>query len=88
MPGIEAPPVSSTALPLAAVSKIFFRLDVEVVDVIHQVLERVEQQVALQDRKGERIKHFLHSNPSIVTFDHFPEVISNSVRLLVPYWSF
>lgn len=47
IPGIETSPVSSTALPLAAVSRILIRLDVEVIDVIHQVLQRVEQQVAL-----------------------------------------
>ncbi len=49
LPGIKTSPVSSTALPLAAVSGIFFRLDMKVVDVVHQVLQRVEQQVALQD---------------------------------------
>lgn len=55
IPGIEAPPVSSTALPLAAVPRILFRFDVEVIDVVHQVLQRVEQQVALQDSEGRRV---------------------------------
>lgn len=53
LPGIEAPPISCTALPLAAVPGFLFRLDVEVVDVVHQVLQRVEQQVALQAREEE-----------------------------------
>lgn len=53
IPGIEASPVSSTALPLAAVTRILLRLDVEVVDVIHQVLQRVEQQVALHPTAGQ-----------------------------------
>lgn len=42
-PGIEAPPLPGTALPMAAVPRILFRLDMEVVDVIHQVLQAVEE---------------------------------------------
>lgn len=50
-PGVEASPVASAALPLAAVPGVLVGLHVEVVDVIHQVLQRVEQQVALEDRR-------------------------------------
>lgn len=53
IPGIEAPSVTSTALPLAAVPRILFRFDVEVVDVIYQVLQRVKQQVALPPTTGQ-----------------------------------
>lgn len=42
-PGIEAPPLPCAALPVAAVPRILFGLDVEVVDVIHQVLQAVEE---------------------------------------------
>lgn len=42
-PGVEAPPLPGAALPVAAVPRILFRLDVEVVDVIHQVLQAVEE---------------------------------------------
>lgn len=42
-PGIEAPPLPGAALPMAAVPRILFRLDMEVVDVIHQVLQAVEE---------------------------------------------
>lgn len=53
VPGIEAPPISGTAFPLTAVPRILFRLDVVVVDVVHQVLQRVEQQVALHPAAGQ-----------------------------------
>ena len=51
-PGIEAPPITSTAIPLATVPRILFRLDVVVVDVFHEVLQGVEQQVALEGRES------------------------------------
>lgn len=54
LPGVEAPPVSSAAFPLATVPTILFGLDVVVVDVVHQVLQRLEQQVALEDRGEKR----------------------------------
>lgn len=57
IPGIEAPPISSTAFPLAAVSRILFRLDMEVIDVIHQVLQRIKQQVALHPTAGQLSIH-------------------------------
>lgn len=53
IPGIEASPIAGTAFPLAAVTGILLRLDVEVVDVIHQVLQRVKQQVALHPAAGQ-----------------------------------
>lgn len=53
VPGIEPPAISSTPVPPAAVPTILFRLDVEVVDVVHQVLQRVEQQVALHPTAGQ-----------------------------------
>ena len=37
---------------MAAVPRILFRLDVEVVDVVDQVLEGVEQQVTLQAKQS------------------------------------
>ena len=51
-PGVEPAPVACTALPMAAVPRILFRLDVEVVDVVDQVLEGVEQQVTLQAKQS------------------------------------
>ena len=46
-PGVEASAVAGTALPLTAVPRILFRLHVVVVDVVHQLLKRVKEQVAL-----------------------------------------
>lgn len=51
--GIEAPSITSTALPLAAVARVLFRLDVKVIDVINQVLQRAEQQMALHPPAGQ-----------------------------------
>lgn len=46
-PGVETPPLASTALPVAAVPRILFRFDVEVIDMIHQVLQGIKEQMAL-----------------------------------------
>lgn len=51
LPSIEAPPLASTALPVAAVPRILFRLDMEVIDVVHQVLQGVKEQMALEEGK-------------------------------------
>lgn len=47
-PCIEAPPFAGAALPVTAVPRILFGFDVKVVDVIHQVLKGVEEQVTLE----------------------------------------
>lgn len=60
-PCIEAPPFASTALPVTAVPRILFRFHVEVIDVIHQVLQGVEQQVTLG--RKEACVTFLTSAP-------------------------
>lgn len=48
-PSIETPPFASAALPVAAVPRILFGLDMEVVDMIHQVLQGVKEQMALEE---------------------------------------
>lgn len=48
-PCIETPPFASTALPVTAVPRILFGFHVKVVDVIHQVLEGVEEQMTLEE---------------------------------------
>lgn len=55
-PGIEAPPFAGTAFPMAAVPRILFRLDVEIIDMVHQVLKGVEEQVALRGGGGGVIR--------------------------------
>lgn len=50
-PSIEAPPFASTALPVAAVPRILLRLYMEVIDVVHQVLQGVKEQMALEEGK-------------------------------------
>lgn len=40
--------MTGTALPVAAVPCILLRLDVVVIDVIHQVLQELEELVTLQ----------------------------------------
>lgn len=47
-PSIETPPFASTALPVAAVPRILFGFDMEVIDMIHQVLQGVKEQMALE----------------------------------------
>lgn len=46
-PGVEAPAVAGTALPVAAVPRVLLGFDVEIIDVVHQVLQEVEELVAL-----------------------------------------
>lgn len=60
-PGIEASPFASTALPVTAVPRILLRLDVEVVDMVHQVLEGVKEQMALESNKYYALQGFLRS---------------------------
>ena len=50
LPGVEAPPITLAALPLAAVPTILFRFHVEVVDVVDELLQRGEQPAALKRR--------------------------------------
>lgn len=47
-PSIETSPFASTALPVAAVPRILFGFDMEVIDMIHQVLQGVKEQMALE----------------------------------------
>lgn len=53
VPSIETPPFASTALPVAAVPRILLRLDMEVVDMVHQVLQGVKEQMALLPATGQ-----------------------------------
>lgn len=55
-PGIESPPFASTALPVAAVPRVLLRFDVEVIDMIHQVLQGVKEQMALEEGKHSAFK--------------------------------
>lgn len=50
-PSIEPPAFASAALPVAAVTRILLRLDMEVIDMIYQVLEGVKEQMALKKRR-------------------------------------
>lgn len=47
VPGIEATAVAGTALPMAAVPSILFRLDMVVIDMVNQVLEELKELVTL-----------------------------------------
>ena len=49
-PGVEAAAVAGTALPVTAVPCVLLGLDVVVVDVIHQVLQELEELVTLRGR--------------------------------------
>lgn len=49
-PGIEASAMAGTALPVTAVPCVLLGLDVVVVDVIHQVLQELEELVTLWGR--------------------------------------
>lgn len=49
-PGIEASAMTGTALPVAAVPCVLLGLDVVVIDMIHQVLQELEELVTLQGR--------------------------------------
>lgn len=51
VPSVETPAFAGAALPVAAVPRILLRLDVEIINVVHQVLKRVKQQVALATEK-------------------------------------
>lgn len=51
-PGVEAPAMTSTALPVAAVPRILLRLDVVVVDMVHQVLQELKELVTLWGQAG------------------------------------
>lgn len=53
LPGVKAPPIPRTPLPLATIPRILFRLDMKVVDVVDQVLQRVEELMALTRRDEE-----------------------------------
>lgn len=55
-PGIETPPFASTALPVAAVPRILFRFDMEIIDMIDQVLQGVKEQMALEEAKHSVFK--------------------------------
>lgn len=50
LPGVKAPPVPCTSFPLATIPRILFGLDMKVVDVVDQVLKRVEELMALKRR--------------------------------------
>lgn len=58
-PSIETPPFASAALPVAAVPRILFGLDMEVIDMIHQVLQGVKEQMALEERKHSAFHELL-----------------------------
>lgn len=47
-PGIEASTVTGTAFPVAAVPRIFLWLDVVIINMIHQILQELEELVTLQ----------------------------------------
>lgn len=63
-PCIEAPPFASAALPVTAVPRILFRFHVKVVDVIHQVLQGVEEKMTLE-RKQAPVTHLISQDPKI-----------------------
>jgi hypothetical protein len=44
--------MTSTALPVAAVPRILLRLDVVVVDMVHQVLQELKELVTLWGQAG------------------------------------
>lgn len=50
VPGVEASPIPCTPLPLATIPRILFRLHMKVVDVVDQLLQRVEELMALRSR--------------------------------------
>lgn len=50
VPGVEASPIPRTPLPLATIPRILFRLDMKFIDVVDQVLQRVEELMALGSR--------------------------------------
>lgn len=50
LPGVKAPPITCTPLPLATIPRILFGLDMKVVDVVDQVLQRGEELMALKRR--------------------------------------
>lgn len=49
-PGVEASAMAGTALPVTAVPCVLLGLDMVVVDVIHQVLQELEELVTLWGR--------------------------------------
>lgn len=51
-PGIEATAMAGTALPVAAVPCVLLRLDMIVIDVVHQVLQELEELVTLWSQAG------------------------------------
>lgn len=63
-PCIETSPFASAALPVTAVPRILFRFHVKVVDVIHQVLQGVEEQMALE-RKQAPVTYLISQDPKI-----------------------
>lgn len=50
---------------MTAVPRILFRFDVEVIDVIHQVLQGVEEQVTLEGKEA------------LVTFFDYPRILKS-----------
>lgn len=51
-PGIEATAMAGTALPMAAVPSVLFRLDMMVIDVVNQVLEELKELITLWSQAG------------------------------------
>lgn len=47
LPGIKAPAMASAAFPVAAVASILLWLHVEVIDVVHQVLQQIKELITL-----------------------------------------
>lgn len=55
LPGIEAPSVACAAFPVTAVACILLRLHMEVIDVVHQVLQELKELITLQGVEGREI---------------------------------
>lgn len=92
IPGIEASPIAGASLPLTAVPRILFGLDVEVIDVINQVLQWVKEQAALEG--GEKESEFYTQTgfsewwPTFSTFCKVKKAIKSTFTLIISSFHF
>lgn len=64
-PSIEASALACTSLPLAAVARVFLRLDMGVIHMVNQVLQGIKETVTLEKDKSHAIHYSAYRAKSI-----------------------
>lgn len=91
-PGIKASSLACAALPVAAVSGILLWFHMRVIHMVHQILQALEQQMALQSKdRRSREEDNEHRMPrmceSFIIFNYYVLNMSSGFRNTQFHWS-